>query len=127
MEVTAGKPRTILVVDDSVFSRLHTKKVLQEAGYTVAEAGNGAAALATMDSQAFDCIVTDLLMPTLDGFGLLEAVQKRHAGTPVVVLTADIQTATHARCVELGASGFVQKPINAGRLHAVLTSLLKAG
>jgi twitching motility two-component system response regulator PilH len=124
MDTTQRAPRAILMVDDSAFARMKLRDALLEDGYTVVQASNGQAALDAIAKQEFDCIITDLLMPGMDGFGHLAEIQKRQVHAPVVVLSADIQKSTHTRCQELGAAGFVQKPLNATNLRRVLSQVL---
>ncbi len=114
----------ILIVDDSTFLRKRVRQALQDQGYTLVEADSGLSALKELDNQEFSCIVTDLVMPGLDGFGLLEEIQKRHLASPVVVLTADVQKSTHDRCDELGASAFLQKPVNPAALRSVVSGIV---
>jgi two-component system, chemotaxis family, chemotaxis protein CheY len=119
-----GIPRSILIVDDSTFLRKRVRQALQDEGYTLVEADSGLSALKEMDSQQFSCILTDLVMPGLDGFGLLAEIQKRKLAAPVVVLTADVQKSTHDRCAELGASAFIQKPVNPAELRSVVSGIM---
>jgi CheY-like chemotaxis protein len=119
-----GKTPHILVVDDSIFLRRRVGQVLLEDGYTLVEANSGLTALEAIENQDFSCILTDLVMPGLDGFGLLAEIQKRRLGVPVVVLSADVQRSTHARCAELGAVAFIQKPIRPDVLRSVLSGIL---
>lgn len=114
---------SILVVDDSSFLRKRIRQVLQ-ADYDLVEATSGLSALVEIDKREFHCILTDLVMPDLDGFGLLAQIQERHLQTPVIVLTADIQKSTRERCATLGAAAFVQKPINPDVLRAALSGVL---
>jgi CheY-like chemotaxis protein len=119
-----GRSTLILVVDDSAFLRKRIRQALQEEGYMLVEAASGSSALAEIDKQEFACILTDLVMPELDGFGLLAELQKRHLQTPVVVVTADIQKSTRERCELLGAAAFVQKPVNPDTLRSALAGVL---
>lgn len=114
----------ILVVDDSIFLRKRIRQVLQPEGYTLVEANNGLSALAEIEKREFACILTDLVMPDLDGFGLLAELQKRRLRTPVVVLTADVQNATREKCQLLGAAAFVTKPVNPDALRSALSGIL---
>ena len=97
------KPAVILVVDDSSFLRKRLRQALQPDGYTLVEAESGQAALDALAKQEFACVLTDLVMPDVDGFALLTQVQGRRLTVPVVVLTADIQKSTQERCEALGA------------------------
>ena len=71
-----------------------------------------------------DCIVLDLLMPEIDGFEVLKTLNEKGLAIPVVVLSADIQETTRARCLELGAVGFLKKPLNEDELAEVVQGVL---
>ena len=103
----------ILIVEDSSIQRKKMRRLLGDAGYESAEAGDGRSALAFLDEQSDEpeLILTDLLMPEMDGVQLLEALQARGSTIPVIVLSADIQESTKKRCYELGVRQFLQKPI----------------
>jgi PAS domain S-box-containing protein len=112
----------ILVVDDSRFVRGFVAEILAAAGYDVDEAEDGAQALKRLDAATFDVVVTDLNMPMLDGFAVLETVKLRDLGAEVVILTGsharDIDAAI--RALRLGAHDFLTKPLAAPE-HALLT------
>ncbi|MDF1579976.1 MAG: response regulator [Desulfuromonadales bacterium] len=113
----------ILVVDDSLFSRLHTCKPLREAGYDLVEAADGIEGLAAVDEHRPDFIITDLLMPNLDGIDFLAALKERCNTTPTLVLTADIQDSKRQQCLELGARGFLYKPVMKEKLLEEIVKL----
>lgn len=107
-----GQHGRVLIVDDSPVVRALVGGYLRDAGFSVEEADNGADALRRLESRTFDVIITDLRMPELDGFGLLEAVKRRGSGPEVILLTG-----THAhdmgsaiRALRLGAHDFLTKP-----------------
>jgi two-component system chemotaxis response regulator CheY len=81
----------ILTVDDYASIRLTTKVTLSNAGYTVAEAVNGAEGLAIARSAHSDLIVIDLNMPVMDGLTMIEALRKlpTHMGVPIISLTGE--------------------------------------
>jgi CheY-like chemotaxis protein len=117
----------VLVVDDSSFLRARIRQILDPEGYNLVEAKSGLAALEEIEKCEFACIVTDLAMPELDGFGLLEELRRRRLATPVVVLTADIQNTTRHHCEQLGAAAVLQKPIKAATLRSVVSCLVGGG
>lgn len=100
----------ILVIDDAKFSRKRVTSPLEEAGYEVVQAGNGQEGLNAVENQQFDGIVTDLLMPVMDGIDFITEVRKQGIETPVIVVTADIQKTTRKKCEDLGVNGFINKP-----------------
>jgi two-component system cell cycle response regulator len=83
---------------------------LRQAGYEVEVVQNGAEALRLLDSGAFDVVVTDLAMPEVDGFGVLEAVRAASLMTEVVVLTGAKDMESAIRALRLGAHDFLTKP-----------------
>ena len=117
----------ILIVDDSAFQRKRVLEALRSEGHTLHEAINGALALAELSERAFGCVVTDLVMPVMDGFGLLTEMRQRGIKTPVLVVTADIQKTTQTRCEELGARQVLKKPVNPIELRTAVAESLAAG
>ena len=103
---------TVLIVDDSWLTRRFVIGALQADGTTLLEAENGEDALTVLEKEQVDCLVLDLLMPGMDGFAVMEALQKQKSTVPVIVLTADIQQTTHDRCNDLGAFRILVKPSN---------------
>ena len=81
---------TILVVDDRVADRLFLVTLLGYGGHRILEAGDGAAALSLMRAHAPDLVVTDLLLPVMDGFELMRQLRADPASvsTPVIVYSA---------------------------------------
>jgi two-component system cell cycle response regulator len=100
----------VLVVDDSAVVRAIVSQYLESAGYHVQAADSGEKALALLDANGFDVIVTDLTMPGLDGFGVLEGVKKRGVGTEVIILTGTQDLDAAIRALRLGAHDFLTKP-----------------
>jgi CheY-like chemotaxis protein len=115
---------TILVVDDSMFQRHALGRMLKEAGHSVLEAENGIAGLEKIESDRPDAVILDLIMPKLGGFETLEELRKRGNRTPVFVFTADIQATSRERCLELGATAFINKPLNREELKEALERLI---
>jgi two-component system, chemotaxis family, sensor kinase CheA len=102
---------SILVVDDSVTSRSLEKSILEAQGYRVRVAIDGLEALESLRAETVDLIVTDIQMPRLDGFGLLEALKadSRLKGIPVIVVSSLEGTEDRERGLLLGADGYLSK------------------
>ena len=100
----------ILVIEDSVFTRKKVVSILTSHGFHVRQADNGNVGLALIAEREPDCILLDLLMPDVDGMTVLQRLSEQGSTIPVIVLTADIQETTRMRCMELGATAFLQKP-----------------
>jgi len=104
---------TILVVDDNAVNRDMLSRRLLREGYTVATAGTGRAALEIMGVERFDLILLDLMMPELDGFGVLQRLARSPStagGAPIIVLTASSDRDSVTKCIHLGAVDYVVKP-----------------
>ena len=96
----------ILVVDDDAGVRQLLRRTLEAEGYSVGEAENGRAALALLESGLPGVILLDLMMPEMDGFGVVSALRAREAwhGIPVVIITAKELTAEE-RCLAQRVGG----------------------
>jgi CheY-like chemotaxis protein len=101
----------ILIVDDSWFQRLNIRNLLKADGYEFFEAASGEAALEIMAAEPPDVVLLDLVMPGMDGFAVLEAMQQQHIKIDTIIISADIQNTTRRRCLELGAKSFINKPL----------------
>ena len=115
----------ILVIDDSSFQRMMVKNLLIEHGHDPILAENGAVALERLEEQP-DAVLCDLVMPVLDGFEFLETLSRSESKVPTIVISADIQESARTRCLELGASGFLNKPLVEEQLLQALEGLLPA-
>lgn len=111
-----GAPPRVLAVDDDP-SLLHFyERALEASGYSVVIADSAEDALKTLDTEAFDVIVSDLWMPGKTGLDLLREVRLRNLDLPVIIVTAapDLQTAL--RALDEGALRYLVKPVNAAQL-----------
>ena len=120
---------SVLIIEDSQFTRRMIVRIVTAAGHEVLEACGGWDGVQKAKKHKPDCILLDLLMPEMDGFGVLEAFGREGIAIPVIVLSADIQETSRTKCFELGAVDFVKKPPKEGKvLEAVQKALnLKVG
>lgn len=100
----------ILVVEDSRLSRCLIVDALREAGHDISEAANGEEGLESFRQNRPDCVITDLLMPVMDGKELLKRIRAIDSDVPIIVASADIQRSSRNTCEELGISEFLHKP-----------------
>lgn len=117
--VRAGTGLTVLVVDDETAVRRFAVRVLQRDGYEVIEAADGAEALDLVrsDKMTIDAIVSDIVMPRLNGVELMQAVAETHPDIPVILMSGYATAALS----ELGIASpcsVVPKPFPAERLLA---------
>lgn len=103
---------SVLVIDDSFVNRQYIKTILEEKNMHVIEAGDGMEALDILETAKPDLIILDLLMPIMGGIETLQKIRDKGCGYPILVLTADIHDSTRQKCLELGVSGFINKPTN---------------
>ncbi|MDJ0718027.1 MAG: response regulator [Prochloraceae cyanobacterium] len=115
----------ILIVDDAAFSRRMIRKALKDENCEIIEASNGKECLDMVAEHSPDCIFLDLLMPELDGFGVLEKLKEQESKIPVIVLSADIQESSRQQCVDLGAFNMLKKPPKAPEIQEALRQALK--
>lgn len=115
---------TILIVDDSQFQRAFLKKALATDGHRFLEAENGDEGLRIAHSEQPDCILADLIMPEIQGMGMLEEFKKQGSTMPVIVVTADIQHQVREQCLALGARTVLHKPVDPESLRQTVTEIL---
>ena len=114
----------VLIIDDAAFARRMIRKAIEEVGNQVIEATNGQEGLDMATSHSPDCIMTDLLMPEMDGFAFLKSMREQKIKIPVIVLSADIQDSARQKCEELGAFMMLKKPPKAPDIQAAIQKAL---
>jgi DNA-binding response OmpR family regulator len=113
----------ILVVDDDPDIRLLLRLELSAEGHTIVEAGDGRAALAELERGRFDLVLLDIMMPVLDGWGVLRGLPE---GAPPVLVVTALATHDSAHLVELldlGAVDVVVKPFDPGWLVSLVAQV----
>ena len=114
--------KCILTVDDSPSMRLLLKASLTAQGFRVETADDGQDGLQRMQEVRPDLLITDINMPKMDGFQLIEAVrvQNEFRGVPILVLSTEFSEEKKARARAAGATGWITKPFDAGKLTAAI-------
>src|SRR3954466_7810817 len=121
-------PNTILIVDDDPAQRRLLEAMLRRFGYEPLVAENGEQALLRLraaDGARIDLVVLDLLMPTLDGMGVLAKMRESGIETPTIVQTAHGSIEAVVTAMRAGAIDFVVKPVGAERLQISIKNALK--
>jgi len=113
----------LLVVEDSAPLSAALLKSLQGEGYICDHAGDGEAALRFLEVYEYDLVVLDLMLPQLDGFGVLRAIRQRSYPTWVLVLSARDQVADRVAALDAGANDYLVKPFALDELLARLRAL----
>ncbi len=123
MTCRTSAPRILLVEDDPL-ERRRLEGVLASLGYEVESVGDGDAAWARLVGERFDAVLTDLVIPGLDGMGLIGALRRRGDDTPVVAAVTAAGLDAAASAMKVGASDFVVKPAGALRLKVALDNAM---
>ncbi len=118
------KPR-ILVIDDEPRIRDACQIVLEEMGFEVALAADGALGLAKIKERHFDIVLVDLMMPVLSGFDVLSQVRENHPDTVVIVITGYATIEHSIEAMKKGAFDFIPKPFAPDQLRAVVSKSIK--
>ncbi|WP_128584019.1 heavy metal response regulator transcription factor [Paraburkholderia kirstenboschensis] len=116
----------ILVIEDEPKTGAYLKKGLEESGYSVDLANDGADGLLLAQEQDYDVIVLDVMLPTMDGWAVLKVLRATHA-TPVLFLTARDDVNDRVRGLELGGDDYLVKPFAFVELLARVRTLARRG
>jgi len=117
----------ILVVEDEAKTGDYLRQGLAEAGYVVDLARNGVDGAHLATTEDYDLVVLDVMLPGLDGWGVLQAVRKAGRSMPVLFLTARSQVDDRVKGLELGADDYLLKPFAFSELLARVRTLLRRG
>src|SRR5216683_659015 len=110
----------VLVVDDEQSLRKVLAATLQREGYEVTVCVDGEEAIAALERDGADVVVTDLVMPRMDGLTLLRKVIARHPDVPVIVVTAHGRIDSAVEAMKAGAFDFLAKPFDHEELKAII-------
>jgi CheY-like chemotaxis protein len=121
--IRRGEPHVILLVDDDPITRNVVADILREEGYGVVEAADGIEALTLLDTRKFDLVISDVLMPNLNGLALLARIRLRWTTMPVILISASLSQG-EAKAILDGSAHFIEKPIALSVLFAILQVLL---
>ncbi len=115
----------ILLVDDERSFSAALKAILEKNRYTVECAYDGLEALSFLETETFDVILLDVMMPRLDGYQLLSKIRGAGNNTPVIFLSAKGETEDRIKGLELGGDDYLPKPFSSKELLARLKVILR--
>lgn len=118
------KTRILLVDDDESLQRI-VKHILIKEGYDVEIAPDGAVALTQISKESFDLIVSDISMPNLDGYQLMEYLNKNEIDIPVLFMSGHSDRTAELKVLEMGAAEYISKPISKDLFLLRLKNTLK--
>jgi two-component system response regulator MprA len=120
-------PHRVLLADDDRPIRESLVRALELEGYQVTEVADGVAALAAARREKFDVLIIDVMMPGVDGLGVCRVLRADGDATPVLMLTARVETADRVAGLDAGADDYLPKPFELDELLARLRALLRRG
>lgn len=115
---------TVLIADDSHSVRVYLRQRLQEGGFEVIVAEDGAIAIEKLDESMPDLAILDIHMPEVDGYGVCESIRERGSKIPIIFLTSNQSNAVQMLGEEMGA--YLKKPVTGERLMQTVRDLLAA-
>jgi len=121
---TSGR---VLVVDDHASARESMADVLRRAGHRVHCCSSAAEALQVVEAEGFDCIVTDLKMPGMNGVDLIVQLERRQYGAQIVMVTAHASVPTAVEAMRHGAFDYIEKPFDVDRLEQLVDRAIRHG
>ncbi len=117
------KDRKILLVDDDMRNTYALAKLLREKKMEVLKAGNGEKALEILDNEeSIDLVIMDIMMPIMDGYEAMRRIRgmKKFKDLPIIALTAKAMPEDRAKCMEAGASDYLNKPVEIEKLISMI-------
>ena len=121
----AAMPHRVLLADDDRAIRESLVRALDLEGYHVTEVADGVSALATARREAFDVLILDVMMPGVDGLGVCRVLRAEGDQTPILMLTARVETPDRVAGLDAGADDYLPKPFELDELLARLRALLR--
>ena len=119
--------KNLLIVDDSATARMIISMTLNKsASFRILEASDGNEALACLESEPVDLVLTDIQMPNMNGIELISQIRSKHVSQklPIVVISTKGEEADRDRGLSLGANAYISKPISAPKLQGLVKELL---
>lgn len=116
--------RILLVEDDERLQQLY-QSVLERAGFLVFAVANGTEALKQLESTQVDVIITDIMMPVMDGYELLETLRSSRVETPVLIITAKADFEDKKKGFQLGTDDYMTKPVDVNEMVLRVEALLR--
>ena len=120
-----GNHPRILVVDDDDLIQVLLTEVLTEESYRVTCASDGLQAVDLMGPGMYDLVITDLVLPGLDGKGVLQKSKSADPETPVIVITGYASVETAEMLIDLGAADYIPKPFNIDLIKVTVAKVLR--
>ena len=119
-----GAGKKLLLVDDDARNLYALTKVLKSKGFMIEVAPDSIKALALLAEQTFDVMLTDIMMPQVDGYELIRRVRALgYNNLPIIAITAKAMQGDDTLCLQAGANGYLAKPIDVNALIELINTL----
>jgi CheY-like chemotaxis protein len=122
-----ARPLRVLLVEDMLANQKLVTRILEKRGHRVEVAGDGRQALEQLQRASFDAVLMDVQMPVMDGFEATEAIRALSdpllARIPIIAMTAHAMKGDAERCLAVGMTAYLSKPINSREMIVLLESL----
>ena len=115
----------LLIVDDEEIMRQFLNEVLKDEGYTIDLAASGKEALKRMNDSEYDIVLTDIVMPELDGLGVVAATKELSYSPSVIVMTGYASMETAVESMKLGAADYITKPFNIDQIRIIVKNAVE--
>lgn len=115
----------ILIVEDDLKTAGFVSKAFQQAGFRTCHVSDGLEGLAKGTTEPFDVAVIDIMLPKLDGFGVIEGIRKAGVKFPIIVLSAKDSVESKIQGLEKGGDDYLAKPFSVAELLARVQALLR--
>jgi len=121
-----GEQKKVLVVDDRPVNRLVVSEILKPLGFLIAEAENGQEGLTQLEAFQPDLIITDIVMPEMDGYQLAQTIRQSYSlELPIVAASASVSLADQGLAIAAGCNDFLDKPLDLQKLLNKIQKYLK--
>ena len=114
--------KRVLIVDDDIRNVFSLTKLLENHAMSVSSASNGKEALELIDTEKFDIILMDMMMPQMDGYMTMQSIRQneKFLTLPIIAVTAKTMLGDRQKCIESGASDYISKPVDSDQLISLM-------
>jgi CheY-like chemotaxis protein len=120
-----GEQKTILIVDDHEVNRVVVSEVLKPLGFRIVEASNGREGLEEVAEKTPDLVITDIVMPEMDGYVFARKVRESYSQElPIIAASASVSLGDQSLAIAAGCNDFLEKPVDMEKIFTVLQKYL---
>jgi len=123
-KIEAASGKKLLLVDDDARNLFALTKALRSKGYAIEVAADSAKALELLNLGRFDAVLTDIMMPEMDGYALIRQIRALgYTELPIIAITAKAMQGDDELCLQAGATAYLAKPVEVSRLLELLKGI----